>query len=122
MKKKVTYRFLEPQEFPLLAEVFAEYGGTIPDPNLSAINAAIVDDKIVGFHVLQLIPHAEPIWIAKDYRGYVSWRTLQAGIESVFQGAGTYYSFSDRPEIEKLCKKAGMIEVPMKVWVKRLGE
>jgi hypothetical protein len=120
MEGKVEYRFLVPEEFELLRPVFEEAGGRLPAPAQAAIYAAIRNNLIVGFHTVQLVPHAEPIWIAPEERGRVSWRRLQEGVESLFDTGGTYFAFSDNPRMEKLCYKAGMHKVPLQVWAKEI--
>ena len=96
----------------------------MPSPNLSAIAAAINDEgKVVGFHVVQLCPHAEPKWTDPEYRGKVSWRELQKLIESLFASGtpGQYFTFVDNDRMAKLCKRGGMEELPMRIFRKSVG-
>lgn len=120
----ITYRWLEPQEVEGLRKVFEENGGELPDPRLSAIYGALNDEgRIVGFHCMVLVPHAEPMYIDPEYRAKVSWREFQRGIESIFDAAqgGSYYIFPGDERIAKLCKRGGMEEVPLKAWRKTVG-
>jgi hypothetical protein len=114
----IEYRFLSPEEYVLVKEVFEEHEGDLPDPQLSAIYAAFDGGRVVGFHVLQYVPHAEPMWINPDYRGQVNWREFQRGIESLFSASegGSYYIFPSDERVAKMCKRGGMEEVPFKAW------
>jgi|SRR5688572_27103858 len=119
----IKYRWLTQEEFPLLAPVFAEQDAALPNPLLSAVFAAFNDaEELVGFHVLQLVPHAEPMWIHPEYRAKVNWREFQRGIESLFDHAegGTYFIFPGDERIAKLCKRGGMTEMPIKAWKREL--
>lgn len=69
-------RFLEPNEYHLLEEIFKEYQGDLPSPNLSKIAIAEDENGIAGFFVLQLIPHCEPMWIRPDKQGSMLWFNL----------------------------------------------
>jgi hypothetical protein len=115
----IKYRFLNPDEFERLRPIFDENEGDLPNPMLTAIYAAFNDaDEIVGFHCLQLVPHAEPMWIHPDYRAKVNWREFQNGIESLFEKAegGSYYIFPSNERVAKMCKRGGMVEVEMKAY------
>lgn len=117
------YRLLTPEEVLTLAPVFASYGVDTPSPELSAVAGAIEGGVIVGFHVLQLVPHAEPIWISPEHRGKVDWRKLNEQLEAPFAAvqAGEFYTFSDSPRVAAMLKKVGYEEMPYKVWRKKFS-
>jgi len=118
----ITYRWLEPQEVESLRAIFDVNGGELPDPKLSAIYGALNDEgKVVGFHVVQLVPHAEPMYVEPEYRAKVNWREFQRGVESVMQGV-EYYIFPSDDRVAKLCKRGGMEEVPMRAFRKVAGK
>lgn len=119
-EEKVQYRWLMPEEYEALAPVFAEHGGDIPDPNYSFVYTAWQGDELVGFHVLQYVPHAEPMWIKPEARGRVSWREFQRAIEALFdkEQGGYYYIFPGDERVAKMCARGGMEEVPLKAWRK----
>lgn len=115
----IKYDWLLPSDFHTLEPIFQEYGGDLPDPNLSAIRVARNDEgRIVGFAVLQLIPHLEPMFIEEGYRAKVNWREFQTAIEGLFDKdrGGSYYIFPSDERIAKLCKRGGMVEVETKAW------
>lgn len=118
----IIYRFLEKEEYGKLEGKFEEYGAKLPDPELSAIYAAFDEETIVGFHVLQYVPHAEPMWIAEEYRGKVNWRQFQRGIEGLFDrnAGGSYYIFPADERVANLCRRGGMEELPIRAWKREI--
>ena len=119
----IKYRWLAPNEFSLLVPVFAEYEAELPNPALSAVYGAFNDaQELVGFHVVQLMPHAEPMWIHPNYRAKVNWREFQKGVESLFDkdAGGCYFIFPSDDRVAKLCKRGGMTEIPIKAWKREL--
>ena len=117
----ITYRWLTPEEIQTLEPIFIENGGDLPDLKFSAFVGALTDEgQIVGFHALQLVPHAEPMWVDPEFRTKVNWREFQRQIESVLEG-GEYYIFPGNERIAKLCKRGGMEEVQLKAFKKSVG-
>lgn len=114
----IKYRWLTPEEAQTLKPIFDENDGAFPSPELSLFCGAINDDEeIIGFHVIQLVPHAEPMWVNPEYRAKVNWREFQKMIEGILQG-GDYFIFPGDERIAKLCKRGGMEEVPLKAYKK----
>jgi len=112
------YRFLAPEEFELTRPSMEENGGEVPDPSQSAIAAAFDGDRLVGYAVLQLIPHLEPVYIAPEARGKVDWRRFQTMLEGLFEASGMYLTTTDNPRVAKMCERAGMEELPYRVFTK----
>ncbi len=115
----ISYRFLDPTEFHLIEPYFIEQEADLPNLALSTVYGAFTDsNELVGFHVLQLVPHAEPMMIHPDYRAKVSWKEFQKGIESLFdkEAGGSYYIFPSDERIAKLCKRGGMKECELKAY------
>src|SRR5262245_14081768 len=57
---------------PLMPEVLKrikERGWMPLSPTTSRILCAVKDNELVGFHVLQLVPHCEPLWVDESQRG-----------------------------------------------------
>lgn len=115
----INYRFLTPDEFSLLEPSITENGGDLPDQNLSVVAGAFNDqNRLVGYAVLSLIPHLEPVQIDEDYRAKVSWRNFQDMIEGLFdkEKGGSYFALASSPKIEKVCRRAGMVPVDMPLY------
>lgn len=120
----ITYKWLTlPTESDKINAVFIENGGDPPNPALSVVRVAENEvGEVVGLAVLQLVPHLEPVWIDPEYRAKVSWREFQTAIEGLFdkEAGGGYYTFASNPRVEKLCRRSGMVEVPLKAFRKEI--
>ena len=62
-KAEIEYRELTPTEIATVEHVFMAAGAVLPDPRFSTFVGAVQGDKVLGFIVLQLRLHAEPMWI-----------------------------------------------------------
>lgn len=116
---EITYRFLEADEFSLVAPVFEANGVRAPSPQMAAIYAAVAGDRIVGFHCLQLVAHAEPVHVAEAWRGRVDWRELVAGVEQLMSDGGFYVVCASDERVAAMCEKTGMREVPGRLYIKQ---
>lgn len=120
----IRYRFLsEPAEWGRLSKIFAEHKAEVPTPETSAIVVAEVENEIVGFLVLQVQLHTEPLWIHPRYRGVVSWRRMLEEITTLVQSGGQmncYYTFADNSRMESLLQRAHYRKLPYTVWVKEI--
>ena len=57
------YRELTPEEITQVAKVFNDKGASLPDPRHSTFVGALEDGKVIGFLVLEVKLHAQPLWI-----------------------------------------------------------
>ena len=105
------YRLLPPSEWDVLSARFATYGGRLPDPRTSQIAVAEEDGVIVGFLVLQFVPHLEPLWIDEAHRGKVYWPKLQRLLEDHLD-AGDYFVFAPTDRMAELADAAGLEALP----------
>lgn len=123
----LTYRKLEPKEWPKLRPIFQFNKAFLPDPVASV--AAVVeneDGELVGFLMFQLVPHTEPLWIREDYRGKVDFRRLQRMIEppdaSNSLCAPGLFLVAESPNVEEMARICGYRKHDGTVWVKDLRE
>lgn len=83
------FRELTRDEFSRIpADATAGYGPFNPDIHrvVGAINPA---GEIIAVWTLVMVPHAEPIWIRKDYRKHPTIiRRLWDGVKSILKSAG----------------------------------
>jgi hypothetical protein len=114
----VEYRILPEAEWPAIADILVEYGGRLPAPG-STVFVAQDDHTIVGFLVLQYVPHVEPIWIHPDYRGRAHWLRLLHMAEAQLSG-GTYFAFTPHKHIEEMAEVAGMSKQPWSIYAKEV--
>lgn len=64
-----TFRILEKSEVGKLSPVLDSLGWRILYPEVATILAAEEDGEIVGFCVMQVLPHLEPEWVKESHRG-----------------------------------------------------
>lgn len=119
------YEMLPKDQWEKLIPIFEEQGWFFPHPGLA--EASVVHDEngnIVAFLCLQLVAHAEPMWVAPEWRGKVDfiemvkvlggWVQKSMG-ENPLVGKG-FLILATNPAIEKVARMAGLTEVPGKVF------
>ncbi|HEY5990852.1 MAG TPA: hypothetical protein VIV12_31320 [Streptosporangiaceae bacterium] len=123
----MTYRLLPREEWGRLEALFDAKGldkKTIPSPDVAQCAVAEEDgERIVAFLFLQMVLHAEPIWIDSAERGRVKFTSLVSTVEALFspEGQHCYYAFVNTPVVEKMARHVGMQPVPFQVFKKEVG-
>ena len=112
-RRGLEYRLLTPEEFELLRPRFEEFGFEPPTPEGAVVSAALRDEELVGFLVLQLAYHLEPLWIAPEERGRVSWLRLAEPINELCARAPgmEYYTLAPSAQVARICEHGGMQEL-----------
>ncbi len=116
-----TLRVLTPAEWPALAGVFTKQGVTLPNPQLASIIVLEEEDSegvkcIVGFVVVQLVAHVEPIYVTPRLRGSDAWETLARAAVGQFPPNVPYYAFVPEPAIGAMAEKVGLTKKPWEVY------
>jgi hypothetical protein len=116
-----TLRILTPAEWPMLAGVFARQGSTLPDASLAQIIVMEEEDEdgmksLVGFVVLQLVAHIEPIFVTPRLRGTPAWEILARAAVKQFPVGVPYYAFAPSPAIGAMAEKVGLSKQPWDVY------
>lgn len=117
----LTYRQLPSYEWGKLQEQFEKHGGGLPRPDLAKIVVAEDEGRIVGFVVLQLTMHLEPIWLdegSKAARHALS-RLVHMAEESLPKES-VYYAFSADDHVADLCKAFALEELEYRVFMKEV--
>ncbi len=124
MKKQInetTYRWLKKEEWGRIAAIFHEHGVEPPSEDISIVAVAEENGQIVGLLPLQLVAHAEPLWIAEGHRGKVSWKRLlgmiDAGIRSTVP---QYFVFAADDKIARMAEIVGLERLSWVVFRRRL--
>lgn len=65
----IEWRWLKGDELSAILPIVQSRGWMLPNTSLSLALAGFDGDELVCFHVLQLIPHAEPMYVAPSHRG-----------------------------------------------------
>ena len=111
----MTFRDLPPDEWGKVEPIFKQHGVTVPAETQGLITVAEEDGAIVGFVVLQLQPHLEPIWVDEAHRHTGVWRQLaESALERVSHGVAVFTS-APRPAIEHMAMEMGFETLPWTV-------
>lgn len=111
-----TVRELSPEERESVRSVFAAQGVEMPDPATSTFVGAVgADGAVLGFLVLQLRLHAEPMWIAPDHSDLFL-PLAHAAEQVILQRCGPQwvYLFAPAGRVATLAQSMGMALEP---WV-----
>jgi len=97
------YRLLTETEIQQIVPVFESMGATLPSPVLSTIVGAVKNGRVVGFIVLQLVLHAEPMWIEPGHSEVFNGISrLAQDVVAEKCGGGRVYLFADAEKIARL--------------------
>lgn len=113
---------LTPDEIATIAPVFADFGAALPDPRTSFIMGALSDGKVVGFLVVQLSVHAEPMWIEPGHEAVFN-SLVHATERTIAERAGEcdVYLFAPAGKVARLAQLAGMRTEPWVVLSKHVS-
>jgi hypothetical protein len=116
---KTIYRELTSDEIATVEHVFAATGNPLPDPAISTFVGAIEDGKVIGFLVIQLKLHAEPMWIESG-RSEVFTSLVTQAERMILQKAGPQYVYLFAPagRVSQLAQTAGMQLEPFCIFSK----
>jgi len=122
----IQYGFLPKEHYPLLIPIFEQEGvdiSEIPDPSFSRIAGAYEGTQLVGIYCLQLMQHAEPLWIHPDYRknGTKIILNLVHMIDGI-RGEGKVFIIAENKESEKMCRELGLKQIEFPVFIKESKE
>jgi len=110
----IVYRFLNEEEYYLADQFFEDQQVPKLDPKWSKVIAAIDMDipKVVGIMCLQLVAHAEPIMIEKEYREQGIWREMAEMMDGYLFASGVpgVYTQPTNPTAKALTEKMGFEE------------
>ena len=124
---KVKVQVIEPDAFYLVDSFCDQEGIPRLDPNWSRVIAGIDTklEKVVGIMVLQLVAHAEPIWIEEAYRGNGLWKEMADMADGYFQEMADngilkgVYTQPTSEESVHIAKAMGMEECEFPLFVKK---
>ena len=74
-------------------------------PHLAMAKVAFVGERIAGYAIFQMIAHAEPLWVAPEYRGgELTTKLAEAITEFAEDVAGSYVCVATSGFSEKICR------------------
>ena len=100
-------------------EILLNRGWTPLNGATARILCAFEDGALAGFHVLQLVPHCEPLWVEASYRGTGLAEELADRMLDFMRemNARGFMVIADTPEAQKLCEERGMKKVTSPVYM-----
>lgn len=114
---KICFRFLEQNELYKLDKIYKDHNDIIPNPNLSYIYVAELEDgEIIAFCAFVLTPFIT-MWISEEYRGNGLWKEMVEGIMPFTEKAKTYV-IATRVETQEMCLRLGLRLIESPVFVK----
>jgi hypothetical protein len=107
------------EEWDAIDEVCAARGWMSLNRTLTRVLVATRDGKIVGFHVMQLVPHTEPLYVYVAERGTdLAARLADQMVEFMLSvKARGWLVIADSPHAKKMCEERGMMKVKSPVYV-----
>lgn len=106
-----TIRELPRIEWSRLANHPSLHGLALPDPSAARLIVAEEAGEIVAYWFLVAVLHAEPIWIAPQYRGTTLvkrlWQRLRSCIDTCAPSAFCF-SEQSRPEVGRYLERLGL--------------
>jgi hypothetical protein len=108
-------RVLTAEEIATVEPVFAATGNPLPDPAVSCFVGAVEGGKVLGFIVLQLRLHAEPMWLEEGHSDLFK-PLVRAAERTILQRVGPAYAYVFAPagRISQMAQSMGM---QMEPWV-----
>jgi hypothetical protein len=106
-------------EWDAIDDVCIQRGWMSLSRTYSRVLVAYRGDRMIGFHVLQLLPHAEPQYVNADERGSGIAQQLADQMVAFLQGvkARGWMVIADSPFAEKMCKERGMTRIKSPVYM-----
>lgn len=112
----MNYRILNPEEWPMLAPIFNQYGAPMPHPQISKISIGAINGKADAFLCLQPIWHVEPAWVARHVRGQVDFTELTRLLVEDLPKGSEYFAFAPDQNMERIIAEVGLKKMPYSVW------
>jgi GNAT superfamily N-acetyltransferase len=124
----ITYRWIEgsaatEEEWDRLEAILASNSWMALSREASMVLVAEYADSIVGFCVLQVIPHLEPLYVAPEFRGSdIAVRLADQAVEYMHKiNARGWVSVAQHPVAARLCEREGMKQIQHPVYVYARG-
>jgi hypothetical protein len=116
----VSYQVLTPEEIKRVKPIFDERKVAMPQGGIFI--GAIENGRVIGFLVLQLKLHAEPMWIAPG-KSQIFPSLVATAENYILQNSGPTYVYLFAPEgrVSEMAEAMGMTHNSEQIWYKLLG-
>ena len=117
----ITFRWLERERIQLVAPTIAAHGWPPLNPELSTVLAAFDGEYLIGFMVMECVPHVEPLWVSAAYRGRgIPLALVTQMVDFLYSvNAPIAYMVANSPYSEELARAYGMTKIEKPVYFKR---
>lgn len=107
------------EEWAAIDEILARQGWMSLNRMLTRVLVAYRGEEIVGFHVMQLLPHAEPQWVDMSERGSGLSQQLADQMVGFLEGvkARGWMVLATNKHAEKMCQDHGMKKIDATVYM-----
>ena len=115
----IEYRWIEGDELAILDPVILSRGWTPLNHLTSRAICAFHGGLLIGFQVLQLFPHVEPLYVERDYRALGITEALVDRMSAFLQEskARGFMVVADSPHVIRLCESYGMKRIMEPVYL-----
>ncbi len=119
----ITYKWLDKEQLTALDPIMQQRNLPSLNQEVSRVLAAYDGDKLIGFLVLQLMPHMEPLWVDPKYRGGGTDSIANILVNKMFEFVAEcnirgFFCVADSNVVEKMCIERGLIQVTSPVFIK----
>jgi hypothetical protein len=105
-EKEIQIRELYGDDLSILKPLLDLHGVAIEFPHLAVAKVAFCGEDIAGYAIFQMVPHAEPLWVAPLYRGQeLTYRLAKEITDFARDAAGSFVCVATSPFTEKICRE-----------------
>lgn len=96
-----------------------EQEGWTPINEEALVLVAMDDQGLASFHVLRVVPHAEPLWVRPDLRGTTLAVRMATEMAKFLKDSRTHgvMVVADDPTVAKICESLGMRRIASPVYL-----
>lgn len=118
MTMDIKFKWLDGDALQIIEPILESRGWASMNDKTCRALCAFDGTKLVGFHVFQLYPHAEPMWLDRAYRGTgIAEDMADKMMEFLSQvGVRGFMVIADNPAVQRLCESHGMKKVNAPVY------
>lgn len=107
-KVEIEYRWIDGDELVILEPVLEKMGAASLNHKTARALCAFQGAEMVGFFVMQLFPHVEPLWVRPQSRGMGVAQSLASQMANYMSHSRGFICIADNPFSEKMCQDFGM--------------
>jgi ribosomal protein S18 acetylase RimI-like enzyme len=116
----IEYKWLDNDSVEALDAVMIAHSMPVLNRHTTRVRAAYDGDRLVGFLVLQLFPHMEPIYVDPEYRGNGISKQL---VDDMYEFMNEcqirgFMCMAESPNSEKICQGLDMTKIEIPVYIK----